>query len=402
MNAREPRRTLTPDRAARPVRLVEESEALAAAPDRAAFLSAPRGARLSTHPAGYVSPEALSDYLATRLGGAPRPDWFSGRHGMLIGGSSLVRASNAWCLPGYGAVVADDAVLKGSAGGALTRWPDLSGFPGFSVRDGLLFSPPAASAALNRASLFCPWGGYFNYGHFLLDGLASLSHLEESGLLELYPPITAPLKPWHRELLGMAFPHLEVREVGAEALRVDDVLYSSTMDHFLGAPNDLLARLRERFPASPEAAASPRWVYLSRRAQPMRPMVNERLLEAALRERGFKVVQPERLPPKEQIALMRGADIIVAPTGAGLSNALFAARGAKVIEIMPESYASHWVLALCRQIGVEWRGYLCPSPCSPAQLPWRRRLRNYVFAYQLPLQPFLEWLDLELSPAARG
>jgi capsular polysaccharide biosynthesis protein len=128
----------------------------------------------------------------------------------------------------------------------------------------------------------------------------------------------------------------------------------------------------------------------------MRVMANEAALETALRRRGFAIVRPERLSVARQIALARDAEVIVAPTGAAIANALFAPRGARVIEITPDNYASHWVMALCQLIGAAWRPFYCASPCPPDRIPRLRRMRSYVFGYELPLEPFLAHLDQSL------
>jgi capsular polysaccharide biosynthesis protein len=279
-------------------------------------------------------------------------------------------------------------------GGARGRWPDLSGLPGFSVgADGLVFDPPTLIPQFEAVAAFQPWGGNFNYGHFLLDGLGSLLALEEAGLLSDHLPVTAPLATWSRDLLAYAFPGLSVREIRAPVVRATSVAFATSMDHFLGTPNDLALGVRERVLAHAPARQGARRVYLSRRGQPMRVMVNEAALEAALRSRGFTVVRPEALSPAEQIALARNAEVIVAPTGAALANALFAPAGARIVEITPQNYASHWVLAFCRMTGADWRPFYCASPCPPGEIPPLKRLRSYVFGYRLPLEEFLTYLD---------
>ncbi|WP_198167837.1 glycosyltransferase family 61 protein [Ketogulonicigenium robustum] len=59
---------------------------------------------------------------------------------------------------------------------------------------------------------------------------------------------------------------------------------------------------------------------------------HEPLLEA-LTERGFEAFAFENLTPLEQIEAMNGADIVIAPHGAGLANMIYAKTNALVIEI---------------------------------------------------------------------
>jgi capsular polysaccharide biosynthesis protein len=128
-------------------------------------------------------------------------------------------------------------------------------------------------------------------------------------------------------------------------------------------------------------------------------MINEVALEAALVRRGFHIVRPDRMGVADQIRLFADAEAIVGPTGAGLTNAVFAAPGCKVVEIQPENFTSFWVPAFSRLLDLDWGGYIAPSPCDPKSAPWLARLRRgFHFAYQLDLADFLAFLDARLQP----
>ncbi len=305
--------------------------------------------------------------------------------------------------PAFGVVVEADGALKGGAhlgpsGEALHRWPDLAGLPGVRVEAGvprLVLRDEAPQ--LKCGALFLPWGAGFNYGHFVLDALTSLLLLEEPGLLDDSEILAPPLKAWQRELLSMAFPDRTVRELTWPVVRLQAALYATSMNHFLHAPDATVARVAQRLaPRRDGEGRGGRRIYLSRRGQSMRVMVNEAALEAALARRGFVIVRPEGLSPKAQIDLMRQADLVVAPTGAGLANALFMPPGARVIEIQPANFTSRWVWAACRQVGVEWRGYVCRSPAPSWRAPLARLRRGFQFAYQPPLDDLLSFIDAAL------
>jgi len=126
-------------------------------------------------------------------------------------------------------------------------------------------------------------------------------------------------------------------------------------------------------------------------------MVNETALETALRARGFEIVRPERLSAAEQVRMAQEAGIIVGPTGAAMTNALFAPAGATIVEIQPRNFTSQWVWAAARQAGAEWRGYVCASPVDPGAVAWRHRLRRgFRFGYEVPLDDFLAFVDAAL------
>lgn len=302
-------------------------------------------------------------------------------------------------LPGFGAILSPDGtVLKASAREAMERWPDLSGLPGARVENGVThLAIPEAPPVFDRAAVFMAWGGVFNYGHFVLDCLPSLVALDEQGLLERYPPIAPPLKAWQRDLIAMAIGK-PVREVKADVVRIGAAVHATSMDHYLHGPGDLLARTRARIlAAAPMPRTRGRRLYFSRRGHSMRVMINEAALETALRARGFEIVRPERLSVAAQVRMMREAEVVVGSTGAAMTNALFAATGARIIEIQPENFTSQWVWAASRRAGAEWRGYVCASPMPPDRVAWRHRIRRgFRFGYAIPLADFLSFVDAAL------
>lgn len=129
----------------------------------------------------------------------------------------------------------------------------------------------------------------------------------------------------------------------------------------------------------------------------MRVMVGEAAFEKALIARGFTIVRPETMSAGQQVALMRDAEIVVGASGAALANAVFLPKGARVVEIQPLNFTSQWVRAACRQVGVDWRGYVCASPAPAWQAPVLARLRRgFKFAYRPPLDDLLAVVDAAL------
>ncbi|MEJ2814520.1 glycosyltransferase 61 family protein [Caulobacter sp. CCG-8] len=336
---------------------------------------------------------------AFALGGAALAAWPFEHRPPSVRPTALCLTRDVLHLPGFGAILSPDgAVLRASAGEAVERWPDLSGLPGAEVVDGVTrLTLPDAIPTLDRASVFQAWGGNFNYGHFVLDCLPSLVALDEQGLLVRYPPIAPPLAAWQRDLVAMAAGR-PVREVKAKVVRIAAAAHATSMDHYLHGPGDLLARTRARIlAAAPKPRTSGRRLYFSRRWHSMRVMVNETALETALRARGFEIVRPERLSAAEQVRMAQEAGIIVGPTGAAMTNALFAPAGATIVEIQPQNFTSQWVWAAARQAGARWRGYVCASPVDPGAVAWRHRLRRgFRFGYEVPLDDFLAFVDAAL------
>ena len=119
-----------------------------------------------------------------------------------------------------------------------------------------------------------------------------------------------------------------------------------------------LAWVRERLAAAlPEEApmplrtdrpaTEPTRIYVSRADATVRRLVNEAEVVATLQPLGFEVLTLTGMPVAEQIARFAEAEIIVGPHGSGLTNLLFAARRAVVIELMPHDNVNHcfWLMA---------------------------------------------------------
>jgi capsular polysaccharide biosynthesis protein len=95
-------------------------------------------------------------------------------------------------------------------------------------------------------------------------------------------------------------------------------------------------KLRNRLNALGQGAKEESWpqkIYL-RRDSSLRGIINAAELEKLLVARGYVIVEPEKLTFLQQLQIFRNAKAIVAPTGAGLSNAICCKRGTHVIVLM--------------------------------------------------------------------
>ncbi|WP_343699090.1 DUF563 domain-containing protein [Caulobacter sp.] len=375
-----------------PLRLIVEAQDL---PPLLLDALRERFTRGETGVAWLPATDASDGAPAGRIGGSQAKAW---PHDIdtppPVNAPALCAIGESWWFPRYGGLIGTDGALyNATIVEARQGSRDLSALPGVTD-DATHFTPPTDAPFIESGAVFLPWGGTFNYGHFVIDALTSLLALEKAGLLNETPVLAPPLTAWQRDLIAMAFPGLEVREIDAPVVRLGRAAYATSMDHFLHHPNALLAEVAERVLSRAPAGQSARRVYLSRRGQSMRVMVGEAAFETALAARGFTIVRPETLSAGEQIALMREAEIVVGASGAALANAVFLPRGARVVEIQPTNFTSQWVRAACRQVGVDWRGYVCASPCPRWQAPPLAQLRRgFKFAYRPPLDDLLRFVD---------
>ncbi len=102
-----------------------------------------------------------------------------------------------------------------------------------------------------------------------------------------------------------------------------------------------------------ELLAPTRRIYLSRGDASFRRLSNEASLLPLLRSHGFEIITPGALNISAQARLFAEAEIIAGPAGAAFANLVFAAPGARVIEIAPPGWlaAFHWMISA--RLGLE-------------------------------------------------
>lgn len=333
----------------------------------------------------------VADWTAGRVGGAPVPEWAL-RGEARLGGIHVQTAERARVWPQFGVVAdAHGHVFRSTIGEALT-----SGYTPAS------FEEDVAAEDLGPVAVYLPFGAWFNYGHFLLDGLTSLQALHDTGALAGRVALSSRLTGWRRELVELAFPEIPRHETDAAMVAAESAAFADSMDHYLHRPGPVVNRLRDRILGGLAPEPTPPRIYLSRRDSNMRLLVNEAAVEHALAARGFEIVRPEILSVRRQIQLFRGARVIVGATGAGLANAAFASPGACVIEVFPANFTAPWVRDLCYRVGCDWRGWFAPAPLTGLGAWPHRKRPGLRFAWRLKLREFLPWLDLQLAAGPGG
>ncbi|MBA3023298.1 MAG: glycosyltransferase family 61 protein [Gammaproteobacteria bacterium] len=100
-------------------------------------------------------------------------------------------------------------------------------------------------------------------------------------------------------------------------------------DDLLIAPEAVQLLRRTYLPA--QANEGRRKLFVARDGAKYRLLRNELQLQSEMAAQGFEIVHPERLDFVQQVELFSAASVIAGPTGAGLSNMVFAPEGCKVI-----------------------------------------------------------------------
>ncbi|MGF7078365.1 glycosyltransferase family 61 protein [Mucilaginibacter sp. UYCu711] len=83
-----------------------------------------------------------------------------------------------------------------------------------------------------------------------------------------------------------------------------------------------------------------RKIYISRRNETLRRIVNEKDIYPLLIENGYEIIEPQLLSFQEQVTLFSEAVEIIAIHGAALTNIVFMQQGARVVELYREVTAN--------------------------------------------------------------
>lgn len=178
-----------------------------------------------------------------------------------------------------------------------------------------------------------------NYYHWLIDSLPRLVLLQRHypGCQLLLP---APIPGYVQQTaLMFGFERLLPLEVG-DIASVPQLV----MPDYVAEPGSqdaaLIKEVRETILGALNLLSSPpgsRRIFVSRNQQPIRRLLNSEAIEPILHQYGFETVSFEGMPFADQVRTMREAAVLVGVHGANLTNMLFMAPQAIVIELMNEN-----------------------------------------------------------------
>jgi capsular polysaccharide biosynthesis protein len=219
--------------------------------------------------------------------------------------------------------------------------------------------PPAVRVDGTHASIVSLWCE--NYFHWLLDALPRIGLLEDAG--EAVHPLVVPepLRRFQLESLeALGYPVDRLTPYAGGQLEPDVLLWPSPAAHIGHPTRPAVEWLRRRLTRS--ARAGRRRLYVSRKGQATRAVVNEDELAAALAPYGFERVLPDELSFAAQVALFAEAELIVGPHGAGLANMVFA-RGASICEVLHPDRRNACFYRLSCAAGHDYR-YVLAEACG--------------------------------------
>ena len=256
--------------------------------------------------------------------------WFSGPVFVTFLPDGFVERATGLAFDAERRLLRESAMGDGIVEKLAARYADLD----FSAAEPL--SEPAFVVSNQRQDNYCRWW---------LDTMAKFHLFERAFRLHLVPAarrryvVPDPSQPFHAGTFASLALANGLAPPAAPLLR--GAFYISSGLTYAGGQNispelgGFRSFLFRRLRPAPEKP-TPRRVYVSRERTTARRIANEAALMDILGEAGFAKVLLEERSVEEQIRLFRGADIVAGAHGAGLTNVLFCAPGAKLLEFFPE------------------------------------------------------------------
>lgn len=249
---------------------------------------------------------------------------------------------------------------------------------------------PREIPTLDGVGVYIFKSGKDNYGHLLTEILPKLENVLPMGInratliLPYLPePLSASIPELITRLYGERFVFYQMQH---PLLRVKHLIYPGPVSrHNLRKSATLLSFAERLLAAAPKDAAGPKRLYVSRERVAKRRMLNEPQVREFFEGKGYVAVHPQELGILEQAQLFRDAEAIVGPTGAAMTNALFAPQGCRVSLLDPGLY-DYFFLDLCslKKQPFTWTFGRPLEPMTQAMLEEEYQFPKSLLHYALP------------------
>ena len=187
-----------------------------------------------------------------------------------------------------------------------------------------------------------------HFGHWVPEYLCRLAYLEQHPRFAGTPIIVDDdMPPQHLEFLSLLVPNPIVQIARDEAVRCEELIVAGPSIFFPanliaghavpeenqgGLPVSGFSFIRDRVLRNlPPNGPAAKKIYLPRRSSTWRRLLNEDDVAATLTAMGFEIMFPEEMTVEEQVRMYQSAQVVVAPNGSALYNAIFAPKEVKLI-----------------------------------------------------------------------
>lgn len=249
------------------------------------------------------------------------------------------------------------------------RATDEDGRP-FTFRDLQVWRVPLDSPRSVRGTVaYLSDTGVHNFGHWFLFIYPLVRRYREYlGQDPDFFYIGAPIQEWHYDSLAAC--GIEPRQLLTEPVAGDRML-AAIVDRPVPPPRSFLDFSTETL-RRPRGSGPGRRVYISRKRQAIRGLVNEAACNEVLEQHGFEPYFTEALTLQEETELFASADAVVALHGAGLANLLFCHPSCVAVELFPHGFTSSWFSDVSAARGLRY-ACLHGEPTRTMGLPSKSR-----------------------------
>lgn len=251
-------------------------------------------------------------------------------------------------------------------------WAEPLGCPGSMFRARLARPRQLPGRALVLAA---PGAVDGNIWHYLFDSMPKIKLAQDAGFrLDSFDWVVVHSlagKIERKVLERLGVPNAKVIEARMAPWIQAEELTFVTLGCLLPPDPWVLDWLRSNFlPRPARLARKGRKLFISRAEASRRRFLNEEPLRAVLESNGFETVRLETLGFEEQVAVMREAEAIVAPHGAGLTNLVWCEPGTTVVELFANEYVSGCYWAIAEMLQLQYF-YEVGAPTLPGKFPAR-------------------------------
>jgi len=199
-------------------------------------------------------------------------------------------------------------------------------------------------------SLVDEWAGS-NYWHWVQTSLARLSLVQNMDLSKCVLIVNSFQNNFVKDsLLAMGIDLKNCVELRGGKVFCEKLVVTSKIRD---GEASSLSYLRSKLIDTDETSKGNR-VYISRNKSFSRKIENEKEVFGILKDKGFILVSCEDMTFRDQVKLFSNADFVVGPHGAGMTNALFVRKNAKILEIRNRDYPGLCYYRMCNNLGIEY------------------------------------------------
>jgi capsular polysaccharide biosynthesis protein len=215
-------------------------------------------------------------------------------------------------------------------------------------------------------SLLGGGGAKYYYYHWMIDSLAKLGLLKQSGRFDTVDYFLVPSynAKYHEETLshfGISEDKI-INEESVHHIEADYLMVSSYTQIKFHHPKWVCDFLHDSFTVPKGNKKRDTLIYIPRGdAAVNRKVLNEAALIEVLKDYGFEIRFLSEMKVPEEAEFFNSAKLVLGVQGSGFTNLVFCEPGTIVVEFFPDKYVRHIDFDICDKMGLEYHYILCPS-----------------------------------------